>query len=350
MLRASPTEQCRRMTALEQYSRLETTGLWREAPEAQRREVVVVLGDATLMISTPAEVALTHWSLPAVARLNPGRRPALYAPGDDAEERLEIEDADMIAAIETVRAAIERRRPHPGRLRVWIGGALAAAVLGLGVFWLPGALTRQTVALLPEASRVAIGNGLLAEIGRLAGPVCTSPRGSVALGRLARRVFGEGAPRVAVLPAAIPETLALPGGILVANAALVEDHETPEVLAGYLIAEAARGDATDPVLTLLTEAGLGVTFRLLTTGEIDEGVLHAHAARLLSREAPPVEDAAVLAGFAAAGLSSEPYAFARDVSGETVLGLIEANPMRGRAAEPLLTDADWVSLQDICGS
>jgi hypothetical protein len=154
---------------------------------------------------------------------------------------------------------------------------------------------------------------------------------------------------VALLPAAIPDTLALPGGILVANAALVEDHETPEVLAGYLIAEQARAAATDPMLTLLTEAGLGVTFRLLTTGEIDDAPLHAHAAALLSRETPDVDDGAVLAGFAAAGLSTEPYAFARDPSGETVLGLIEANPMRGRSTAPLIGDADWVSLQDICG-
>jgi hypothetical protein len=76
------------MTVLEQYKRLEATGLWREAPDAQRREVIVSLGDATLMISTFSEIALTHWSLPAVARLNPGRQPALYAPGAEAEERL----------------------------------------------------------------------------------------------------------------------------------------------------------------------------------------------------------------------------------------------------------------------
>jgi hypothetical protein len=337
------------MTALEQYSRLEATGLWREAPDAQRRDVVVSLGDATLVISTQAEVALTHWSLPAVTRMNPGRRPALYAPGGEADERLEIDDPDMIAGIETVLAAIDRKRPHPGRLRLWIGAGLAALLLGVGVVWLPDALTRQTVALLPEASRAEIGNRLLREIGQLAGPVCTSPRGSAALDRLARRSFGEGAPRVALLPSAIPDTLSLPGDILVADAGLAEDHETPEVLAGFLLAEAARGDATDPMLTLLSEAGLGVTFRLLTTGNIAADPLHDHAARLLSRETPPVADAAVLDRFAAAEISSQPYAFARDVSGETVLGLVEADPMRGRDTRPLLGDADWVSLQDICG-
>ena len=337
------------MTVLEQYKRLEATGLWREAPDAQRREVLVSLGDATLMISTMAEVALTHWSLPAVARLNPGRQPALYAPGAETEERLEIDDPDMVAALEMVLAAIDKRRPHPGRLRLWIGASLGAVLVGLGIFWLPEALTRQTVALLPPASREAIGNDLLQEIGRLAGPICTNPRGSLALARLARRTFGDPAPRVAVLPSSIPETLALPGGILVVNAALVEDHETPEVLAGYLLAEDARQAAVDPMLTLLTEAGLGTTFRLLTTGEIDAEPLHAHAARLLSREATPVADADLLPRFVAANISTAPYAFALDISGETVIGLIEANPVRTIPSEPLLSDADWISLQDICG-
>ena len=93
----------------------------------------------------------------------------------------------MIAAIETVRSAIERRRPHPGRLRLWIGGRHRGGPAGgWRCFWLPDALIRQTVALLPPASREAIGNRLLQEIGRLAGPICTNPRGSVALGRLAR--------------------------------------------------------------------------------------------------------------------------------------------------------------------
>lgn len=337
------------MTVLEQYKRLEATGLWREAPDAQRREVIVSLGDATLMISTFSEIALTHWSLPAVARLNPGRRPALYAPGAEAEERLEIDDPDMIEAIEKVRSAIDKRRPHPGRLRLWIGAGFVAVCLGLGLFWLPDALTRQTVALLPPASREAIGNRLLQELGRLSGPICTNPRGSLALTRLARRTFGETAPRVAVLPASIPDTLALPGGIFVINAGLVEDHETPEVLAGYLLAEDVRRSDTDPMLTLLSEAGLGTTLRLLTTGEIDTDTLQAHAVSLLSQETGPVEDAALLSRFAAANIPTAPYAFARDITGETTLTLIEGNPIRSGRAEPLLSDADWITLQDICG-
>ena len=80
------------MTALKQYDRLEATGLWRPAPQDQRREVVLTFGDATLVISDNAMRPLAHWSLAAINRSNPGERPAIFLPGPDAAETLEIDD------------------------------------------------------------------------------------------------------------------------------------------------------------------------------------------------------------------------------------------------------------------
>ena len=102
-----------------------------------------------------------------------------------------IDDPDMIAAIEAVRSAIEKARPHPGRLRWMIGAAAGLALLAGAVFWLPGALTRQTVLMLPEAKRIEIGEALLEEIGRLAGQPCDGPRARVALARLSDPRFGH---------------------------------------------------------------------------------------------------------------------------------------------------------------
>ena len=66
------------MTALTKYQRLECVGLWRLTASAQLREVVVGLRDTTLVLADPrTEMALSHWSLPAVERLNPGQMPAL---------------------------------------------------------------------------------------------------------------------------------------------------------------------------------------------------------------------------------------------------------------------------------
>lgn len=339
------------MTALNEYKRLETLGLWRETSEDQRREVVVALGEATLVMSSASGAALGHWSLPAVERLNPGKRPALYAPARDSDEELEIADAEMVDAIERIRAAIAKSRPRPGRLRLALGLGFTVAAGALGIFWLPDALTRQTVSLLPEAKRVEIGQQLLGQMTNIAGRPCTGRGGRTALLRLSVRAFGtEDAPQLVIFPSLIPDTLSLPGNIIAASAALAEDFESAEVLAGYLLAEAARRAVQDPLETFLSEAGLGVTFRLLTTGEIADEAIHAHAARLLSRDAVPVATDALLERFEAAEISSQPYAFARDVSGESVLALIEADPLRGGAGPLVLNDADWVSLQEICTS
>ena len=62
------------MTALKKYARLEATALWRAGPDVQRREVIVSIGDATLVISDLKDQALTHWSLAAVDRAKPALR------------------------------------------------------------------------------------------------------------------------------------------------------------------------------------------------------------------------------------------------------------------------------------
>jgi hypothetical protein len=69
---------------------------------------------------------------------------------------------------------------------------------------------------------------------------------------------------------------------------------------------------------------------------------------LLSRPRASVDDAALVARFAEARVSTEDYAYARDISGESVLALIEADPMRNARREPLISDEDWLSLQTIC--
>lgn len=339
------------MTALKQYKRLEALGLWRERAEDQRREVVVSLGETSLVMSSASGAPLGHWSLPAVERANPGRSPAIYTPAPDSDETLEITDADMVKAIERIRAAVARTRPKPGRLRLGLTLGSTVVLGALAVFWLPDALTRQTVSLLPEAARVEIGEQLVAQMTTLAGRPCAGRGGQLALSRLSMRLFGpEAPPRLVIFPDAVPATLSLPGTIIAASADLAEDFETPDVLAGYLLAEAVRSDVEDPVYTFLSEAGLRATFRLLTTGEVAEDAIHAHAVRLLSRDAQSVPNQALLARFEAAEVSSQPYAFARDVSGESVLGLIEADPMRAGAGPVVMSDADWVSLQEICAS
>ncbi|MCB1364622.1 MAG: hypothetical protein KDK02_10900 [Rhodobacteraceae bacterium] len=336
------------MTALTRYQRLEATGLWRAAPEDQRREVVVSVGDATLTISDLNDRALAHWSLAAIERQNPGVRPAIFSPDGDPGETLELQEseAEMIDAIEGLRKAIERARPHPGRLRHVGVLAVVLGFLALMVFWLPGALQRHAVSVVPEIKRQEIGEALLGRIRRVTGSACAGPETTAVLARLAERT---GAGRLIVLRSGIADSLLLPGGMILLNRALIEDHEDPAAVAGYILAERVRAAENDPLAELLDRGGVAASFRLLTTGQLSPRTLDRYAERMLSAPRPEPATETLLAAFAQAAVPSSPYAYARDITGETVLGLIEADPMAGRTLEPILPDRDWVRLQNICG-
>lgn len=341
------------MTAVDKYLRLECSGLWRASASAQLREVAVGLRDATLLLSDPRTgMALTHWSLPAVERLNGSDLPALFTAGrqDDGDptETLEVADPDMIAALDTIHVALVRRRPHPGRLRGVMVVAVLTTLALLATLWLPGAMIRHTASVLPQATRVQIGKLALLELGRLTGSPCAAAVGKRASATLAQRLSGSGVGEIAVVRDGVATTVNLPGGLIVVGQALLARAEDPEVLAGYILAEAVRAEASDPVIPLLNHAGLMTTFRLLTSGQLPAGSVAAYAEVVLKAPAVAADDERLLDRFASTNLASTTYARALDPSGETTLALIEADPFKGRSPAPILDDNDWVSLQGIC--
>ncbi|MBU3259201.1 hypothetical protein KPG71_04155 [Roseovarius sp. PS-C2] len=341
------------MTALSEYQRLEASGLWRATPDEQRSDVIVSIGDATLIITDTRERPLAHWSLAAIQRANPGRRPAIYHPDGDPGETLELPESEteMIAAIERLRAAVERRRPHPGRLRLVMLGLSFLAVAALAVFWFPNAARQHAVRVVPQVKRAEIGAALREQLERVTGPACRDPGGRAALARLSQRLAptpGD-AGQVAVVRDGVASTIHLPGRTILIDKSLVEDHEEPDVVAGYIVAERARLERTDPLDDLLKQAGLWATLRLMTTGGMDEDSLHRYAQHLLTAPRPALPDEALLQAFQTRGVRSTPYAYAQDISGETTLGLIEADPWAVQPPEPLLSDGDWLRLQGICG-
>jgi len=336
------------MVALKKYARIEATGLWRASPEAQRREVVVVLGDATLTIKTPSDKALAHWSIAAIARANPGKTPAQFHPDGDPDEILELaaEEAEMVEVIETLRKAIDQARPHPGRVR-WLGLATSAAAVAYGAFfWLPGALVDHTITVVPNVGRVEIGQSLLTRIQRVTGPACGTSANFSSLARLTTRLD---VPSIAVVRDGIEDALLLPGGLALVSRQLVEDYEEPDVMAGYILAERSAAAGADPLRQVLEHGGTYATFRLLTTGHLDKSTLDSFAEHVLTTPRAEPDDRYVIAAFEQAGLRSSPYAYARDITGESVLPLIEGDPMHGQPVSPLMSDADWLRLQSICG-
>ena len=94
---------------------------------------------------------------------------------------------------------------------------------------------------------------------------------------------------------------------------LVEDVDTPNVVANAVIEESREIADEPPIRDVLDELGVRAAFRLLTTGEIGAPALARYAEDLVSESA------------VSANQETPP-----DDNGQ------------------LLTDSDWIALQQIC--
>jgi hypothetical protein len=338
------------MTALSDYQRLESTGVWRPTPKAQRRDVVVALGEATLVLTDQKDTALAHWSLAAVERRNPGEMPAVFAPGADATEELELADAEMIAAIERVRRAVVRSRPAPGRLRTRVGLAAAALIVLGGAVLIPDALIRQAARVAPPAARAEIGvRTRRAHVERIAGPPCASPAGDRALRRLETRLLGPDGGRIVVVGDGLDHGDPCAGGDDPPVAPACRELRDARGRGGLHPGRTGGRAQSDPLLRLLDRTGTGAAFSLLTTGQVPDDKLQDYAEYLLATGSVAVPEDGLLAAFGEARVRSTPYAYAQDMTGEETVTLIEADPVPPDRAMTILTDGDWVALQGICG-
>lgn len=338
------------MTALTEFQRLEAQGSWRETPDARLREVIVSVGEATLTLMDPkSDRPLSHWSLPAVVRLNPGRLPALYTPhASAADETVEIDDPLMIEAIERVQRAIASHRAVPGRLRgVLMGLALIAMIGGL-VVWLPDALIRHAARIAPPAQARTIGLAVLADLERGAGMVCRRNSGQQVLDWITPGLLGQEA-LVQVVPGPLNGARRLPGDLYVLGADLLAASPGPEASAGHLVAASLAQQDDQARLQALRHAGLMAALRLMTLGTLPRDAMAGYGAALMAQEGPRPDPAALPPAFAERGLSTEPYARSLDPTGASVMALIEADPIRaGTPPARLLTDEQWLALQQIC--
>ena len=275
------------MTALKAYDRLECTGLWRSGPATQRREVVVSCGQATLILTDMQNRPLAHWSLAAVDVQTHKEDAATLRPAPGSEESLEISDKTMLEALLKVQKAIDRSRPHPGRLRFILAASSVVLLSFATLIWGPQAMVSYASNVLPEAKRVQLGQVLAERIGQLAGPYCTSPEGIRSAALLMERLAPKAALELRVLPGQRTAPIILPGGKVILFDNMVGQSDDPAVTAGYVASAIVTLNAADPLGTYLREAGTLVSISLITSNELSNRQLDQLAKIALSDQRRP---------------------------------------------------------------
>lgn len=339
------------MTALHQYARLEASGLWRSHPQAQRREVIVGLREATIVLLDPkTEMPLAQWSLPAILRVAAVEGFVIFSPHEDQNETLELDDPAMIEALDKVRAVVDRRRKRPGRLRMGLSMAVSAALIaGLGI-WTPMRFFDFAAQRLPEAARRDVAALALRDIAVIAGSPCTGVTGMAATSDLARRLSPQNPPKIQVLRSGLTAPHSLADGTVLLPFALIEAADGPDTVAGIVLAERLRAAQADPLEDALRYAGLIASIRLLSSGALPDTALAGYGLSLpkdsAAQNAPAPNSALLHAAFAQAVITSAPYAaFAQD---ESLTKMPDAAP---QGSDPIvLDDAAFLGLKYICDS
>ncbi|WP_308917373.1 hypothetical protein [Jannaschia sp. LMIT008] len=277
------------MTAIDGLDRFETPALWRPGPDAPGHPVYVSIGEAELVVLDGDEMVLSHWALPAMRRLNPGALPALYAPGRQAEETIEVEDPDMVATLERILAAVPRDpRGAAGRLR-WIATATAVAVAAVALaWWLPGAMRDHASRILPPAQRTDIGERLLVELTRVTGPPCATPLGTEALTTLRDNLDPASRLRLRVVQDMPRDALRLPGDLLIVSNDLLRGIDDPGPTGARV--RAAMGDDRSPLDRFLADLSVADLTRLLTGGELPDAAFGRHVQSVLRLDEGPAPE------------------------------------------------------------
>lgn len=315
------------MTALAGYVRLESEGRFRTAPDGTPVSVLVKFGDASLMIMSFDEEPITHWPLASLTRKKgPAPGGITVTPDNEAPERLEIDDADMVAAISAVCDGRGPALPPQPVRRRWPRRVAAivsvAMVLGAAAVFSPHLLDRLAENL-PDSARANLG---VASLSAYAGSTrCSTPAGDRALVLLARQLAGpDGVPpglMVAVLPPGAPDALGGAGRQVLLAHRVVLAAARPADLAEPVAQALAEARAATRTAAALRSAGVGAISEVLT-GNLAGPRLTAAAVAGLNGATPP-------------GTEIETAKLAH-------LAALDRDAIR-------LQPSEWLALRQICG-
>jgi hypothetical protein len=254
----------------------------------------------------------------------------------------------MIEAIKEVRKSIRRIGPHPGRLSWILSGLIFATIFALVFFWLPYISADYATRLITQAKAKQIGDDILNQAQNLTGQACDETFSLPALRKFENWLLPDGG-NIHILDMGARLSAQIPGGNILLNRLLVEQNAGPEVAAGFVLMERALAAEKAPLTGMFRSIGTRATLTFIANGTLTNQVLANYLRETLTSGMARPTDKNLLSLFDTAKLTSAPYAYAIDPTGNTTAGLILGDPMQNKY-HLQITDADWIDLQAICGN
>ena len=320
-------------------------------------------------------IALARWPFAEIRRRDAPDglyRFACVSASDLA--RLEIRDPALAAELACRCPRLEDGRPGLRTVRgILLWSFVAAASLVLTAAYLVPVVADRVAPLVPVSVEQRLGRAVDSQVRAVFGSAdCANPRGREALAaRSARLMRAAELPvpvEVAVLPSEVPNAFALPGGHVYLLDGLLQRAESVDEVAGVLAHELGHVAHRDG-LRLVLQAG-GTSFLLgLLFGDVTGSTTVIWVGQMMlnnahSRQAETAADAFAADMMLELGRSPRSLgAFLLRITGDEKddpLPFLHNHPLsgdRGRAlaardapvrSEPLLSQAQWQALKEIC--
>lgn len=360
------------------------SGIFFDGNSSTRQEVTVELAPADLVLRSREGQLLAQWPY---AELNQAHSPdqvLRLGRGRESLARLEIRDPVFAAAIDDKATAVDRTGAVQRRMNMKVAALVIIAVGSIGamiLFTLPTLATRLTP-LLPYGVERKLGQAVDAQLrASLGSDIAGMPLecgeavgerpGRAALSVLIARLEAEGALpmplRAGVMRRQEPNAIALPGGQIYVFEGLIAKAHTPDELAGVIAHELGHVVRRDGVKALLETAGLSFLFGMLFGDFVGGGAIVIAARSVLqssySRETEAAADAFAVALMNKVGGKAEALgallsridalhgagpAILRDHPQTAQRVAAIRSLAKPGAGGPLLDDAQWASLKNIC--
>jgi Zn-dependent protease with chaperone function len=354
-----------------------------DGTDAVTHRVSLQLSRTHLHITLPEGETL-YWALEDLRAL-PDQAYAdglVLSDGHAGTARLVIDNPHVARELRGLAPNLSRSAPvgNWGRIFGWAGGALTS--VAVIIFVLVPIMADQLATYLPPEGERALGDATFEQIrgalGREAAPVrlCEAPAGRAALDAMMARLDPSADlpydVRLAVLDHDLVNAFALPGGRVILFRGLIEEAESADEVASILAHEVGHVVNRDPTRDALRSAGsigvLGLLFGdfaggtvvlllanqlinakysqaaeaaaddyahdLMREAEVDPGALGRIFARLLDEYG---DAEGIMAHFA-----SHPQMVDR-------IEAAQAAAEGGVYDRPVITDAEWQDLREICG-
>ncbi len=356
------------------------SGQYSDGQSASVIAVSVVAGQDGLRIATPEGEPISVWSwdqVGLVEKVSKGRPIRLLNRAINGA-RLTFDYPAVLPILESMapnlaHAPFGRKQIRTIALSVGIG----AAAIGFLVFGLP-LVAKPLAKLVPVAWEEQVGDDTIDVVNRMfAGgkKSCTGTKGLKALNDLAQRLLaGTETPyrvRVSVANADMVNAFAVPGGRVVLFRGLIDKAKSADEVAGVLAHELAHVIYRHPTQGMITSVGWSAILSAFTGGasfssEVVAQVAAHLATSAYSRELEAEADREGVAMLNRTGIGGDGLVKFFELiqklekKGISLPKYLSSHPLTGSriaaiqklskpAAATALTEAEWRTVQNICG-